>query len=92
MIIGITKDKQKAKRKHHLVQSKIGRYLLNLIDKHFPEDNKFHKIFNRNNKVSYSYIPNIKSAINLRNRNFQIQFPFDKLEKGTQSWSSRICP
>ena len=26
MIIGITKDKQKAKRKHHLVQSKIGRY------------------------------------------------------------------
>ena len=26
MIIGITKDKQKAKRKHHLVQSKIGKY------------------------------------------------------------------
>ena len=26
MIINITKDKQKARRKHHLVQSKIGRY------------------------------------------------------------------
>ena len=47
------------------VATKIGRYFLNLLDKHFPQDHKFHKIFNRNNiKVSYSCMPNIKSAIN----------------------------
>ena len=35
------------------VATKIGRYFLNLVDKHFPRDHKFHKIFNRNNiKVS----------------------------------------
>ena len=45
------------------VATKIGRYFLNLLD------NKFHKIFNRINiKVSYSCMPNIKSAINLHNR------------------------
>ena len=31
------------------VATKIGRYFLNLLDKHFPQDHKFHKIFNRNN-------------------------------------------
>ena len=32
---------------------KIGRYFLNLVEKHFPREHKFHKIFNRNNiKVS----------------------------------------
>ena len=51
------------------VATKIGRYFLNLLDKHFPQDHKFHKIFNRNNiKVSYSCMPNIKSAINSHNR------------------------
>ena len=68
MIINITKYKKNPKRKHHLVNPKLVDILLNLIYKHFPEDNKFHTIFNRKNKVSYSYIPNIKSAINLRNR------------------------
>ena len=51
------------------VATKIGRYFLNLIDKDFSQDHKFHKIFNRNNiKVSYSCMPNIKSAINSHNR------------------------
>ena len=35
---------------------------LNLIDKHFPQDHKFHNI-----EVSYSCMPNIKSAINSHN-------------------------
>ena len=49
--------------------TKIGRYFLNLLDRHFPQDHKFHKIFNRNNiKVSYSCMPNIKSVINSHNR------------------------
>ena len=42
------------------VATKIGRYFLNLLDKYFPRDHKFHKILNRNNiKVSYSCMPNI---------------------------------
>ena len=47
------------------VATKIRKYFLNLIEKHFPQDHKFHKIFNRNNtKVSSSCMPNTKSAIN----------------------------
>ena len=46
------------------VGTKIGRYFLNLIYKYFPQDHKFHKVFNRSNmKVSYSCMQNIKSAI-----------------------------
>ena len=48
---------------------KIGRYFLKLIYKDFPRDHQFHKSFNRNNlKLSYSCMPNIKSAINSHNR------------------------
>ena len=50
------------------VATKIGRYFLNPIDKHFSRDHKFHKTFNRNNiKVSYSCLPNIKSTIKSHN-------------------------
>ena len=36
------------------VARKIGRYFLNLTEKHFPRDHRFHKIFSRNNiKVNY---------------------------------------
>ena len=53
------------------VATKIRRYFLNLSDKHFPQDRKFHKIFDRNNiKVSYSYMPNFQLAINSHNRKF----------------------
>ena len=53
------------------VATKIRRYFLNLSDKHFPQDHKFHKIFGRKNiKVSYSYMPNFQSAINSHNRKF----------------------
>ena len=36
------------------VQTKIGKRFLELIDKHFPKDNIYHKIFNRKPiKISY---------------------------------------
>ena len=51
------------------VVTKIGRYFLNLIDKHFHQDHKFYKIFNKNcKKVSYSCMLNTKSAIISCNR------------------------
>ena len=65
------------------VATKIGRYFLNLLDKHFPQDHKFHKIFNRNNiKVSYSCMPNFKSAINSHDR---------KIFHSTVNNQSRTC-
>ena len=51
------------------VKTKIGKFFLQLIKKHFPKEHKFHKIFNRNTlKLSYSCMPNVKTKINTHNR------------------------
>ena len=43
--------------------------VLLLIQKHFPHNHKYHKIFNKNIvKISYSYMANIKSIINMHNK------------------------
>ena len=50
------------------VTTKVGKFCLNLIDRHFPPHHKLHKLFNGNNvKISYSCLPNIKSIINSHN-------------------------
>ena len=42
------------------VSTKIGKYFLNLLDKHFLRNHRLHKIFNRNSvKVSYSRTKNM---------------------------------
>ena len=52
------------------VSTKIGKYFLNLLDKHFPQNHRLHKIFNRNSvKVSYSCTKNMKTIINNHNKN-----------------------
>ena len=49
--------------------TKVGKFFLSLIDKHFPPHHKLHKLFNRNNvKISYCCLPNTKSIINAHNR------------------------
>ena len=51
------------------VKTKIGKFFLQLIKKHFPKEHKFDRIFNRNTlKLSYSCMPNIKTKINAHNR------------------------
>ena len=46
----------------------IGKFFLNLVEKHFKRGSKFYKIFNKNTlKVSYSCMPNMKSIINAHN-------------------------
>ena len=51
------------------VKTKIGKFFLQLIKKHFPKEHTFHKIFKRNTvKLSYSCMPNIKTKINAHNR------------------------
>ena len=51
------------------VSTNVGKYFLNLVDKHFPANHKFRKLFNRNNlKISYSCMRNIKSVVNVHNK------------------------
>ena len=50
------------------VSNNISKYFLLLVQKHFPNNRKYHKIFSKNNvKISYSCIANIKSFINMHN-------------------------
>ena len=52
------------------VSTNIGKYFLNLLEKHFHKNHKYRKLFNRNNvKLSYSCMPNTKSIINNHNKN-----------------------
>ena len=51
------------------VKTNIGNQFLSLIDKHFPPNNRLHKIFNRNTiKLSYSCSPNIQTIISNHNK------------------------
>ena len=52
------------------IKTNTGKYFFRFINKHFPPEHKFHKIFNKNTlKLSYSYMPNLKSLINSHNQN-----------------------
>ena len=52
------------------VSTKIGNYFLNLLDKHFPQNHRLYKIFNRNSfKVSYSCTKSMKAIITNHNKN-----------------------
>ena len=64
-----------------MVKTKVGKYLLNLIRKHFPPRHKFSKLFNGSTiKVSRSCMPDIKAEIYKHNKN--------TLEKAQQTKSS----
>ena len=47
----------------------IGKYFLLLIQKHFSNNHKYHEMFSKNNlNISYSCRVNIKSIINIHNK------------------------
>ena len=51
------------------VETDIGRMFLQLIDRHFQRNHKYHGIFNRTTvKVSYGCMPNIGSIISSHNK------------------------
>ena len=50
------------------VSTKIGKYFLNLLDKHFPQNHRLHRIFN-SVKVSNSCTKSMKTIITNRNKN-----------------------
>ena len=52
-----------------LTNINIGKYFLNLLDRHFNKDNPLSKIFNRNNiKISNSCTSNMYEILNNHNR------------------------
>ena len=76
------------------VETKIGKEFLKLVDKHFPRNSKFHKIFNRNTlKVSYGCMPNIGGIISSHNK--KILGENKQLERGSCNCQRRYkgkCP
>ena len=51
------------------VTNNIGKYSLNLVEKHFPTNSKYRKFFNKTNlKISYLCMTNMKSIINSHNK------------------------
>ena len=74
------------------VKTKIGKFFLQLIKKHFPKENKFHKIFNKNTlKLSYSCMSNIKTKINAHNRDILRNTP-TKNAKQCYCQQKENCP
>ena len=56
------------------VETNVARKFLELLDKHFPDNNPLHKILNRNCvKVSYSTMNNMERIIKNRNRQLMRQ-------------------
>ena len=53
----------------NIVSTNVGKIFLKLVDKHFPRNHKFRKLFNRNNiKVSYGCMRNLESIVNSHNK------------------------
>ena len=51
------------------VETNIGKTFLKLVKKHFPRNNSFHKLFNKNTiKISYSQMRNISLVIASNNK------------------------
>ena len=73
------------------VSTSIGKRFLSLLDKHFPNTHKFHKIFNRSTvKVSYGCMPNIAAAISSHNK--AITGKKEALELGGCNCTQEECP
>ena len=74
------------------VVTKIGKTFLRLIDKHFLPHHKLHKLFNRNNvKISYSYMPNVKSIISKHNKT-GLDRPTNNSERTCNYINKEKCP
>ena len=72
------------------VETNIGKTFLKLVRKHFPRNNSFHKIFNKNTiKISYSCMRNISSIIASHNKS--ILCPKAK-EYGCNCRNKESCP
>ena len=74
------------------VQTNIGKSFLRLLQKHFPKNHKFHKIFNKNTvKVSYSCMENMGSIIKKHKKKILSNTPAIS-DDGCNCRSKNQCP
>ncbi|XP_065674119.1 phosphatidylinositol 4-phosphate 5-kinase-like [Hydra vulgaris] len=74
------------------VSTNVGKCFLKLIDKHFPNNNKLHKIFYMNTvKVSYSYMPSLKSIINSHNK-YILYNNTNPNQQNCNYYNKNLCP
>ena len=74
------------------VSTNVGKYFLDLVDKHFPVNHKFRKLFNRNNlKISYSCMRNIKAVVSVHNKSVLKDEP-QAISKTCSCPRNTICP
>jgi hypothetical protein len=80
------------------VLTNIGKSFLSLLNKHFPRDHRYHKIFNRQTvKLSYSCCSNVNSLITQHNRKLLRQHegattPEPDSHPGCNCRNKELCP
>ena len=75
------------------VQTNIGQTFLKLINKHFPKNQKFHKIFNKNNlKLSYSCTENMETIISKHNKKVTNESPTTTPDNTCNCRKKQECP
>jgi hypothetical protein len=75
------------------VSTNVAKYFLTLVDKHFPRNHKFKKLFNRNNlKVSYSCMRNMQSIVTSHNRKILNEKPQEEPERTCNCSRNATCP
>ena len=76
------------------VATNVGREFLKILERNFPKNHKYYKIFNKNTvKVSYSCMPNISNII--KGHNSSMLKPEQKTEenpKGCNCRKKELCP
>ena len=66
------------------MKTNIGKLFIKLVRKHFPENNKYHKIFNlKNLKLSYCCPTNFGNIIKLHNSKVVSKANDNNIRKGT---------
>ena len=75
------------------IQTNMGREFLNLVDKHFPKNHQYSKIFNKNNiKVSYSCTDNLQTIIKKHNREIRETSKKPSTENNGNYKKKNDCP
>ena len=76
------------------VKTNVAKKFLSIVERCFPQNHKFRKIFNRNNlKVSYSCLPNMASIISAHNKKILSETEKSSNERKTCNCRNKnICP
>ena len=72
------------------VSKLVGKQFFKIVNKHFPENNTLHKIFNKNTlKISYSCMKNMSDIISSHN-NIYVHYDMHQWFKKTSEHKNHI--